>query len=95
MTPRKCIIGNDEVYLPRLTIWAGCGDNDKLIHQMKNLRYREWKGNVTDKDAPEQPEQKERHLVDALIYILLDEPRFISRRPVKSTFEPIYPAIGY
>jgi hypothetical protein len=95
LTPRKCIIGNDEVYLPRLTIWAGCGDNDKLVRQIKSLRYREWKGNVTDKDAPEEPEQKERHLVDALIYVLLDEPRFVSRAPLKSTWEPIYESIGY
>lgn len=62
---------------------------------MKSLRYREWKGNVTDKDAPEEPEQKERHLIDCLSYILLDGPRFVDQRKPRSTFEPIYGSLGY
>jgi len=36
--------------------------------------------NITDKDPPEKPQEKRRHLVDCLAYILLDLPRFIDRR---------------
>ncbi len=68
------------VHRPRLTIWKGCGDNDELVYQFKTLRYREWKGQVTDKDAPEEPQDKRRHLLDCLKYILLDRPRFIDQR---------------
>lgn len=68
------------VHRPRLTIWKGCGDNDELVYQFKTLRYREWKGQVTDKDAPEEPQDKRRHLLDCLKYILLDKPRFIEQR---------------
>lgn len=88
-------VGDDVEKRPRLTIWEGCGDNDVLIRQLKALRYREWKGNVTDKDAPEEPQQKERHLIDCLSYILLDGPIFIDRGKRGSTFKPVYPAIGY
>ena len=66
---------------PRLTIWGRCGDNDELVYQFKTLRYREWKGQVTDKDAPEEPQDKRRHLLDCLKYIFLDRPRFVDRTP--------------
>lgn len=95
LQPKPYTVGDKTEQRPRLTIWAGCGDNDVLVRQMKSLRYREWKGNVVDKDAPEEPEQKDRHLVDCLSYILLDGPRFIERRKVRDTFEPIYSSIGY
>jgi hypothetical protein len=78
---------------PKLTIWSDCGDNDELVRQMKSLRYREWKGNVTDKDAPEEPEQKDRHLVDCLSYILLDDPHFREKK-AQSSWEPLYPSNG-
>lgn len=77
LRPVTYTVGDKQEQRPKLTIWEGCGDNDVLAHQIKSLRYREWKGNVTDKDAPEEPQQKERHLVDCLSYILLDGPRFI------------------
>jgi hypothetical protein len=95
LTPTKFVVGDKEELRPRLTIWKDCGDNHKLVSQFKNLRFREWKGNVTDKDAPEEPEQKERHLIDDLSYILLDSPRFIERRKNKSTWKPVNSACGY
>lgn len=93
LTPRPVEIDGKVVQLPRLTIWDGCGDNAKLVWQLKNLRYREWKGNVTDKDAPEEPMQKERHLIDCLSYILLDQPRFMDphrHRGGDGGWKPIY-----
>jgi hypothetical protein len=48
-----------------------------------------------DTDPPEKPQEKRRHLVDCLAYILLDRPRFIDSRRPESTFTPIYPAVGY
>lgn len=80
------------VQLPRLTIWAGCGDADKLVWQFKNLRYREWKGNVTDKDAPQDPMDKDRHLIDTVSYILLDNPHWIEpvRKGGGDDYKPIY-----
>jgi hypothetical protein len=80
LKPRKVKIDGVEVVRPLLTIWRGCGDNHKLIHRLRTLRYREWKNNVTDKNAPEEPEDKERHLVDCLSYIMLDRPRFVEQR---------------
>jgi hypothetical protein len=69
---------------PELTIMAGCGDNDELIRELRTVRFREWKQVMTDKDPPEEVEQKQRHLVDCLSYILLDDPRFIDlRRPAE------------
>jgi hypothetical protein len=65
---------------PRLTIMEG---NDELCWQLSHLRFAEWHGNVTDKDAPEQPQAKRRHLVDALMYILMEGPRFREKRTAK------------
>jgi hypothetical protein len=95
LKPTEYTIGNSIEEWPKLTIWKGCGDNEVLVHQLKSLRYKEWKGNVTDKDAPEEPQQKERHLIDCLSYILLDDPAFVSQEKRVSTWEPRYPAIGY
>ena len=52
---------------PTLTIMRGCWDNDKLCEQLRTLRFREWKGNVTDKDPPRDPQDK----IDCLGYIEL------------------------
>src|ERR1700747_3193622 len=60
LKPVPFMIGNEEKMRPRLTILGNCGDNDQLAYQLKNLRFREWKGNVTDKDPPEEPEDKRR-----------------------------------
>ena len=36
----------------------------------RGLRFAEWRGNVTDKDAPERAQEKRRHLIDCLAYVL-------------------------
>jgi len=95
LTPREYVVGNEKQFRPQLTIWDRCGDNHKLVSQLKGLRFREWKGNVSDKDPPEEPQQKERHLVDCLSYILLDNPRFIPIRKNRSTFEVINEGTGW
>jgi hypothetical protein len=60
---------------------------------MSHLRFAEWRGNVTDKYAPEKAQEKRRHLFDCLAYALLDEPRFIDYdRIVRS--QPLYKAPG-
>ncbi len=80
LTPKKWTVGNIEVMKPTLTIMAGCGDNDILAFQMKQLRWKELTGEaVVNKDAPGQPVDKDHHLVDCVSYILLDGPRFIDR----------------
>jgi len=77
---------------PKLTIWDKCGDNAKLVWQLKNARYQEFKGNVTDKDPPEKAERKERHLIDCIVYILLYGARFIPPKKIGGgDWEPIYP----
>jgi hypothetical protein len=73
----------------------GCGDNDLLVEQLRSLRFREFKGAVTDRDPPSDPIDKDRHLIDCLSYILLDDPQFIDQRGGLSTFRPIYPNLGY
>lgn len=80
---------------PTLTIWSGCGDNDELAEQIRILRFREFRGNVPDKDPPAEPEQKRRHLVDCLMYMLLHGPVFIGRTRRPREFDPIYPNLGY
>jgi hypothetical protein len=83
-------VGNETKTKPRLTIMEG---NDEFVWQMSHLRFAEWRGNVTDKDAPEKAQEKRRHLVDCLAYVLLDEPRFIdTHRIVRS--QPLYNAPG-
>jgi hypothetical protein len=95
LKPKVYTVGNTTEEWPRLTIWRGCEDNEVLVHQLKSLRYKEWKGNITDKDAPEEPQQKERHLIDCLSYILLDGPEFVRQGKPLSTWRPQYRAIGY
>lgn len=69
--------------LPGLVIWAGCGDNDILIDRLEMIRWREYKLPVDDRDAPEEPEDKDKHLIDCLSYIELDSPRFIEHKYVE------------
>jgi hypothetical protein len=68
---------------PRLTILRGCGDNHILVQQLKGLRYKELRGAaVMEKDPPADPMNKDKHLIDCVSYILLDDPRFVEpRRP--------------
>jgi hypothetical protein len=80
---------------PTLTIWAGCGDNDELAEQIRILRFREFRGNVPDKDPPAEPEQKRKHLVDCLMYILWYGPDFVNRSKRSQGFDPIYPNLAY
>ena len=41
------------------------------------------------------PMDKDRHLIDCVSYILLDDPQFIDQRRCPSTFQPIYPNLGH
>jgi hypothetical protein len=94
LAPTKYSVGNEEQVGPLLTIMQGCGDNEKLVRQLKFLRWREWRGAVADKDAPDTPEEKDRHLVDCLSYILLEMPEPI-KQGKPPTFQVQYPAIGW
>ncbi len=77
---------------PQLRVMPG---NEELVHQISHLRFAEWRGNVIDKNDPQSPVEKRRHLVDALCYILLDQPRFVdTRRRPDTAPEPIYPNMG-
>jgi hypothetical protein len=94
LRPTPHTIGSEEVMRPKLTIMAGMGDNDELVRQLKNLRFREWKGLIEDKNPPQEPAEKDRHLVDCLSYVLLEKPFWSDPTPMRSTYKPIYPAIG-
>lgn len=72
-----------------------CGDNDILIEQLEKLRFREWRGHVPDKDAPAEPQQLDRHLVDAMMYVLLHGPEFVDQRKPRTTFEPTIKSCAY
>jgi len=96
LVPQKIVCAEGEVSRPLLTIMRGCGHNDILAGQIERLRFREYRGIVVDKDAPDEPEGKDRHLVDCLSYILLEMPRFVAPHgPRRSTFVPANPATGY
>lgn len=95
LKPQDYVLGNETGKKPKLTILRGIGDNDELAYQLRTLRYREFKGNVTDKDAPEEPEQKRRHLVDCLSYILLEKPTFVSPRRRRTEYEPTIKSCAY
>lgn len=92
-TTHKDEKGN-EVTRPLLTIMDGGGDNEILVKQIKYLRWKEWKGTVVDKDAPDQPEEKDRHLVDCLSYILLEHPELVPTGPV-AQYPVQYKRIGW
>ena len=92
LQPLTITIGNETKTRPRLTIMRG---NDELVWQLGHLRFSEWRANATDKDPPERTEEKRKHLVDCLAYILLDEPRFVRRGGNASTFKAINPTTGY
>ena len=77
-----------------LTIMRDGSDNHILVQQFKSLRFKESKGTVIDKDPPSDPMDKDRHLIDCVSYILLDDRRFIDQRGCLSTFEPIYPNLA-
>ena len=53
--------------------------HDELVYQISHLRFAEFRGNVVDREDPQMPIEKRRHLVDALCYVLLDDPRFIEK----------------
>jgi hypothetical protein len=84
LRPRVVIEDGKEVKKPRLTIWgegdSWPGDNKELVSQFKSLRFREHVGHVQGKDAPQDPEDKRRHLIDCLGYILMERPHFIEPR---------------
>ncbi len=92
LKPTSFTVGNEKKMKPRLTFQEG---NDELVWQLKHLRFSEWRGNVTDKDPPEKAQEKRRHLVDCLAYILLGRPRFIDRRPREDTWRPIDSETNY
>ena len=73
LKPTPVVVGNEQKLEPELTFMKG---NDELVWQISHLRFAEWRGNVVDKDPPEKAQEKRRHLVDCLAYILLDEPYF-------------------
>ena len=52
-------------------------------------------GTSRTRTPPEKAQEKRRHLVDCLAYILLDRPRFIDRRPPEDTWQPIDRETGY
>ena len=45
--------------------------------------------------TPSVPMDKDRHLIDCMSYIHLEDPRFIDPRGGLSMFEPIYPSLAY
>jgi hypothetical protein len=71
------------------------GGNDELVWQLEHLRFSEWRTSSTDKGPPERTEEKRKHLIDCLAYILLDEPWFIRRGGTLREFKEIYPSTGY
>jgi hypothetical protein len=92
MKPTPFVVGDEQKLKPRLTIMPG---NEELEWQLLHLRFAEWRGNVVDKDPPEKAEEKRRHLVDCLAYVLLDEPRFVERNREQPSWEPQYRGIAY
>lgn len=86
LRPESYVVDKPETKKPRLTIMS---DNDELIYQISHLRFAEFRGSVVDKDDPQMPIEKRRHLVDGLCYILLDKPRFRDRsRPLTPYRDP-------
>ena len=52
--------------------------NNQLAWQIMRCRYREHKTAMPDRNAPDEPEEIDRDLIDALGYILLSDPGFIN-----------------
>jgi len=96
LTPAPVNLGTEVVMRPKLTIMRGAGDNHLLAKQFRQVHWKENRGIAAlEKDPPGQPMDKERHLIDCVSYILLEEPQFWDKTAKLSTFEPIYKNIGY
>jgi hypothetical protein len=92
LKPTPVIVGDEQKLEPLLTFMKG---NDELVWQISHLRFAEWHGNVVDKDPPEKAQEKRRHLVDCLAYILLDEPYFAPPKREQPQWKPRYKGIAY
>lgn len=88
-------VGSEEILKPKLTIMAGMGSNDELANELRSIRYREWRGANPDKDPPQDPIEKDRHLLDALGYIFLTDPIFVDQRGKLTPFQPVVPSCAY
>lgn len=96
MVPDTYSWGASDTKKPRFTIMRGCGDNHILIKQFKTLRYKDLRGVAAqEKDFPREPLGKDRHLIDCVSYCFLNGLYFVPPGPGGSSWEPIYPAIGY
>lgn len=80
-------LGEDGPMAPTLTILEGNGDNNRLARQIQQCRYREHRSVMPDRNAPEEPQEKERDLIDALGYILMFEPYFVDQAAKLTPFD--------
>lgn len=90
LLPLTCTPSNGESFKQgALRVFDGCIET---ISEFERVRYPEGE---PERPADERPMTYRKHCLDCLAYIETASPGFALQRPVKSTWEPIYPAIGY
>jgi hypothetical protein len=82
-------LGSDGHKHSKLTVFAGCIET---ISEFERVRYPEGE---PERPAHERPMTYRKHCLDCLHYIQTKRPEFVDQRPRKSTFRPLYPAVGY
>src|SRR5215472_4545199 len=96
LTPQPLNLGDKVLMRPKLTIMRGMGDNHLLAKQLRMARWKENRGVAAlEKDPPGQPMDKERHLIDCVSYILLNQPQFFDKTHRLTERKPLYENLGY
>lgn len=90
LLPLTCTSSNGESFRQgALRVFDQCIET---ISEFERVRYPEGE---PERPADEKPMTYRKHCLDCLHYIETANPAFALQRPLKDTFEPIYPSIGY
>lgn len=74
---------------PIMHIFEDCGE---CIDELENIRFPE---GDPERPSDEKPLTYQKHVMDAITYCVTARPGFILQRKAGTTWQPIYPELGY